>query len=455
MAENKLVIRRLGHAGKVGAQCFAYICGNDVILVDCGIDVGGLNDLKVDEEGYEIVSSELLPDFDWIEKNLERIKGVFITHGHFDHILGLTELPEEVLKNLTIYTTPYTATRIKKQLHLVQREIPLDERILPQFVEFSYPNQYPLDPELNFQLGDFTVTSFGVAHSTPESLGFRIQAGKQTAVHLTDFKFNGTERTQCRILSKVLRGFGKEGVDMLVMDALNARYEGEIPPESQVFDALSQVISSVPAEKRVICSCFASNAHRVEAFGKIAQKTGRSFSVYGRSMEDDFAFARSHGKIDFIPQTMKDEADLIVVTGSQGEEFAVLNLASHQKNGLQVNSNDVIILSSTIIPGNEKQVHSMVRRLAQLGATVYVDERSYDPNEYGVLKVKALENLHASGHGAIEDKARAIELLLPDCIFPIHAPAEDNEAFEKMMQKRFPQINLVRALDAIAVLGDC
>ena len=429
MAE-KLKVKNLGHSDRVGAQCYAYIYGKEILLVDCGVDVGAMTSLPVDEKGRQIMDLAVLPDVEWIIQNLDRIAGLVVTHGHYDHMVGIAHLPDEVLERITIYAAPFTASLIERQLNMEKRAVEPNCHIF---------NANKID---SFQIGNFKVKHFPVAHSIPQTSGLLIEIKGKRAVHLTDFKFNGLSHTPKMKLHPILRQIGRKRVDLLVMDVLEVRSDGYTQQENLVFESLLDLIRSIDLSKRVIFSSFASNVPRVREVALIARNSGRTFGIHGQSMEDGFFIAQDCRLMPKIKVTFYKEATLLAVTGCQGEYNAVLAKATRRKGEINIGPNDVVILSSRIIPGNEQGFNSQVKDLAKLGATVYVDSRAYDKSFARLKNVKPHDMLHVSGHGSLQDKIDAIKALSPAKVFPIHGPHEDNVAFEAMMTHSFPNLKM-------------
>ncbi len=385
---NKLSIIPLGGLGEIGKNMTAYVYGNDMIVVDAGLKFP-------DEEmlGIDIV----IPDISFLTENRSRLKGLFLTHGHEDHIGGLPY----VLKSLQV---PVYGTRLT--LGLVEGKL-REHGILDQV------KLIPISNESEIRLGSFTVTCFNVNHSIPDSVGFAIDTPEGLIVQTGDFKFDQTPVDGRHADYAKMTALGTRGVLALLSDSTNAERPGFTMSERTVAATIDDVFRT--AQGRIILATFASNIHRIQHVIHAAERTGRKVAIVGRSMVNNITIARDLGYLDVQPSTLIEPDDLsrydasqvaLLTTGSQGEPMSALTRmarATHRK--VEILSGDTVIIASSPIPGNEKSISRTIDQLFRIGAHVIY---------------QAVSGVHVSGHGSQEELKLMLNFIRPKYFMPVH-----------------------------------
>lgn len=387
--EPKLPVRiiPLGGLEEIGKNITLYECGDDMILVDCGMAFPD-DDLP----GIDIV----IPDFTYVVKNKDKIRGLFITHGHEDHIGAIPYLLKEI--NLPIYGTRLTLGLVEGKLK--EHGIKGDLRV------FS--------PSDHVKAGCFDVEFIHVNHSIPDAVAFAISCPGGLFVHTGDFKIDTTPIDGEVINLARFGELGNQGVTMLLADSTNAERPGFTPSERVVGSAFESLFSQAQ-NKRIVVATFSSNIHRIQQIIDEAVRCSRKVAVSGRSMINVVSVASELGYLN-VPDGVLIDIDLIrkyrpeelviITTGSQGEPMSALyRMAFSDHRKVDIGPNDLIIISATPIPGNEKTVSKVVNELMKLGAEV-IYERMYD--------------VHVSGHACAEEIKLIQTLTKPKYYMPLH-----------------------------------
>ncbi|KLL04525.1 MAG: metallo-beta-lactamase family protein [Mycoplasmataceae bacterium RV_VA103A] len=384
---SNLKIFALGGLHEVGKNCYVFEKNEDIIIVDCGVKfLNGSN-----------LADGTVPNFSYLVANQKKIKGLFVTHGHEDHIGGISYLLQ-LIPSIPVYGSEFSISLLKQKLRGESKEkttIFQDDTII--------------------RTGEFRVSFFRVTHSIPGSFGLIIEVLKDnTRIVVTgDFKFDWTEIGEKFDLVK-LAEIGKKGVDLLLSDSTNSEVEGNTPSEAKVVKRLENIITE--ATGRVIITSFASNVYRLKKVIEIAQKTDKKIVLLGSSLLkmmkaiqkaslwkiDNSVFL----KAEAIAKTPNNEL-IIFCTGSQGEEKAVLSRLAHQNYpDWKVEAGDCIILTSSPIMDNKFNVELISNKLFALGAKVYENNKE--------------DLLHASGHACQEDLKLMLTLTKPRYFMPFH-----------------------------------
>ena len=383
----------LGGIGEVGKNLFLLETERDIVVIDCGLGFP-----EEDEFGIDIV----LPDIAYLRERKAKIRGIFITHGHEDHIGGLAHLWPDL--EAPVYATQLTAGLIEGKL----REAKLLGTV-PVHV---------FDPDLHPKLeaGDFTVEPFRVCHSIPDAVGFGIDTPAGLIVHTSDFKFDPTPIDGKQSDFALLEQFGERGVKLLISDCVHVESTGWTKSERIVGQTYEEIFAQAPG--RIIIATFASLIARVQQVIDVAGRHGRRVATLGRSLDGNVRIATELGYLDdphgvLVPAKAArgmDPKDLVyVVTGSQGEPMAVLNrLSNGEHRDIEIGPGDTVIVSATPIPGNETSVFKIIDRLFGLGAEV-------------IYSARAL--VHVSGHASQDELVRMLELTRPDHVIPTHGEA--------------------------------
>lgn len=379
----------LGGLGEIGKNITLYEFDGDMFLVDCGMSFP-------DEEmpGIDIV----IPDFTYILENKDKIKGLVVTHGHEDHIGAIPYLLRHF--NLPIYATRLTIGLIEGKL----KEHKLFESAKLNVVKAGSV----------VKLGKFTVEFIHVNHSIPDAAAFAIKCAGGTVVHTGDFKIDTTPIDDKVIDIARFAELGKEGVLALLADSTNAERPGFTASERLVGGSFSNLFAKAEG-KRIIVATFSSNIHRIQQIIDEAARCNRKVAVSGRSMinvvtvAEELGYLKVHKDVLTPIESIKNYTPgqvVIVTTGSQGEPLSALHrMAFSDHRQVEIAPGDMIIISATPIPGNEKLVTKVINELMKRGANV-VYERMYD--------------VHVSGHACAEELKLIMSIVKPQYFIPLH-----------------------------------
>ncbi|MBQ3546866.1 MAG: ribonuclease J [Clostridia bacterium] len=379
----------LGGLGEIGKNITLYEYDGDMFLVDCGMSFP-----DEDMPGIDIV----IPDFTYVLENKDKIRGMVVTHGHEDHIGAIPYL----LRNFNI---PIYATRLT---------IGLIEGKLKEHKLFESANLNVVKAGSVVKLGKFTVEFIHVNHSIPDAAAFAIRCAGGTVVHTGDFKIDTTPIDDKVIDIARFAELGKEGVLALLADSTNAERAGFTASERLVGGSFSNLFAKAEG-KRIIVATFSSNIHRIQQIIDEAARCNRKVAVSGRSMLNVVSVAEELGYLK-VPkdvltpiETIKNYTPgqiVVVTTGSQGEPLSALHrMAFSDHRQVEIAPDDMIIISATPIPGNEKLVTKVINELMKRGANV-VYERMYD--------------VHVSGHACAEELKFIMSIVKPQYFIPIH-----------------------------------
>ena len=379
----------LGGLNEVGKNMTLYECGDDMILVDCGLAFP-----EPDMLGVDLV----IPDFTYVEENADKIKGIFITHGHEDHIGGLAYLLKRV--NIPVYGTKLTIGLIENKL--------AEHKIL------DIAKLNVIKPKDKVKLGCFEVEAIHVNHSIPDALALAISSPAGLILQTGDFKIDTTPIDGDVIDLARIAKLGEKGVLCMLSDSTNAQRPGFTASERTVGESFERLFQKADG-KRLIVATFASNIHRVQQIIDVAKSVGRKVALSGRSLENVVETASKLGylnvpegilvSIDMVSRYPDDKL-VIITTGSQGEPMSALyRMAFSEHRRVEIGSGDYVIISATPIPGNEKTVGKVVDELLKRGAEV-VYEKMYD--------------VHVSGHACQEELKLIMSLAKPKFFIPVH-----------------------------------
>ena len=385
---SNLKIIPLGGLHEIGKNMTVFEYENDIIIVDCGLAFP-----EDDMLGVDLV----IPDITYLEKNKEKIRGLFITHGHEDHIGAIPYFLKKI--NVPIYATRLTCGLIRNKL---------EEHKLLKSTKLIEVQQGE-----TIKAGKFSVEFIRSSHSIPDSVAFAIKTPVGVIVHTGDFKIDYTPIDGKIMDLGRLAELGNEGVLALMADSTNSERKGFTMSEKTVGAVFERFFDG--CKKRIVVATFASNVHRVQQIVDCAVRYNRKIAVCGRSMINMINTAR---ELDYIKvpdnvfididmiKNYTDDQLVIITTGSQGEPMSALTrMASGEHRKVQITPNDLVIISANPIPGNEKLVSKVIDDLMQIGAEVVYS---------------ALADVHVSGHACQEEQRLMLALVRPKYFFPVH-----------------------------------
>ena len=383
-----LKIIPLGGLLEIGKNMTVFEYGNEMIIVDCGLAFP-----EDDLLGIDLV----IQDMTYLEKNKNKIKGLVITHGHEDHIGSIPYLLKQI--DVPIYATRFTVGLIN---------LKLEEHKLLRKTKVHVVNQGE-----TVKFGKMNVEFIRSSHSIPDAVALAIHTPVGVVVHTGDFKIDYTPIDGQKMDLGRLAELGNQGVLALMSDSTNAERKGYTMSESSVGEVFDRQFLN--CTKRIVVATFASNVHRIQQIVNSAVKYGRKVAVCGRSMINIIKTACELGymnvpegtfiDIDMI-KSYTDDQLVIITTGSQGETMSALTrMSSGDHKKVEITPNDLIIISATPIPGNEKLVSKVIDDLMQIGAEVIYS---------------SLEDVHVSGHGCQEEQKLILSLVRPKYFIPVH-----------------------------------
>ncbi len=390
LRDTPVKIYALGGLGEVGKNTYCFETDRSIILVDAGVRFP-----EATLPGVDYV----IPDYTYLKNNRAKIKALFITHGHEDHIGGIPFLLRTVFVPV-IYAPRLAAALIRHKLEDARFRDPV------KIVEYDADTVVPIGE-------DFVVSFFRVTHSIPDSFGVCIDSRQGRIVETGDFKIDLTPVGPHFEIDKLAK-LGSEGIDLLMADSTNAEIEGYTPSETNVRAGVEEIFEKAPG--RIIVSTFSSNINRIQQVVEVAQRHGRKFCVMGRSMKNVIGIAREYGYIKIDDKNMIEETMLrnykmseicIVCTGSQGEPMAALSrIVNGDNHNTSIYPGDTVIFSSNPIPGNGALVDKLVNKLVKMGADVKQNSLAF--------------SLHSSGHPSRQELRLMQRLAQPKYFMPVH-----------------------------------
>ncbi|MGE4538940.1 MAG: ribonuclease J [Desulfovibrio sp.] len=378
----------LGGLGEIGLNCMALVSGESMIVVDCGL-------MFPDDSLFGI--DVVIPRFDFILANKDKLKGIILTHGHEDHIGALPWLMRSC--DATLYGSSFTLALAAKKL---------EEHNLKEFTHFE-----AVEGGQTITLGDFKVTFFPVCHSIVRGFALGIETPAGRIVHTGDFKIDRTPLDGHATDLPAIKAFSEKGVMLLLSDSTNAEREGFALAEREIKSALADIFKDVSG--RIVVTLFSSHIQRMQEIYDLAHATGRKVAVSGKSLFSNIEIARELGHLRVPPETeaslddlpnLPDNQVVLLVTGSQGEPLSALSrLAYGEHRQIKVQKGDTVLLSSRFIPGNVRAITRLINRLYKLGAEVLYE---------------SVQAIHASGHAHAEELRLMLRAVSPKFFIPVH-----------------------------------
>ena len=376
----------LGGLKEIGKNITLVEYRDDILIIDCGFS------FPEDEMfGIDVV----IPDFTYLKENMERIKGLIITHGHEDHIGGVPFLLKEI--NVPVYAPPLAMGLIRNKLK--EHGLAMEEHVI--------------EAGDIFNVGAFRVEAIHTNHSIADAMAYSIKCPGGHLVHTGDFKIDYSPLDGKRIDLAKFAQLGQEGVDVLLCDSTNVLRPGYTPSERVVVDSMNEIFAKT--EKRLIIATFSSNIYRIKYFMEASIKYGRKIAISGRSMENVLTLARELGYVNLPESAFVDirkignipDANItIITTGSQGEPMSALTrMANDSHRAVKLKSGDTVVFSSSPIPGNAKAVTNIVNKLYEKKVNVFLSD---------------FVDIHVSGHACKEELKLIHSLVKPRFCIPAH-----------------------------------
>jgi ribonuclease J len=390
MAQDKLKLIPLGGLGEFGMNCMALRWQDDILVIDAGL-------MFPEEEllGVDIV----VPDISYLTENRDKVRGIVLTHGHEDHIGGLPWILSEL--NVPVFGTEFTLAFVEGKL---EEHNLLDDAELNEIV-----------PGHRITLGPFSIMPIRVTHSLVDCVALAIHTPAGVVLHTGDFKVDLSPTDGQPFDLQAFAELGKHGVLALLQDSTNVDRRGYTPSEKAVRPRLDEIFGQTT--KKLFFSCFSSSIHRIRLAMELAAEHGRKVAIIGRSLDNSTEIAQDLGYLEpapgliINPGQIKDFAAdklCIMITGTQGEPMSALSRAAVNNHKFaHIEAGDTVLMSSRVIPGNEKSIYRVIDHLERRDAKVI-----YDDGASGLI--------HVSGHGSQEELRLMINLVRPKFFVPIH-----------------------------------
>lgn len=410
----------LGGVGEIGKNMTAIEYGDNILIIDCGCMFG-----TVDTPGVDLI----IPDFSYIDENIEKIKGIVLTHGHEDHIGGVPYLVKDRLDNVKIYGSDLTLALLKNKFK--EHNITSPKLVTVKGGEVK-------------NIGCFDVEFVRVTHSISGAYALAVRTPVGVVFHTGDFKVDHTPLSGESIDLPRLAAIGEKGVKLMLGESTNVERDGYTMSEQKVGETLDKIVSA-NTDSRIIIATFASNVNRIQQIINICQKYNRKVAFNGRSMKNISEIATKLGIMNADNGTIVDIEKIgryapgelcIITTGSQGEPMSALTRMASGDDKVSVGRQDVVVISSSPIPGNEKMIYNVINNLCKRGAKVL----------YG-----SLAELHVSGHACKEELKLMQRLIHPQYFIPVHGEYRHL----KLHQELAMRLGMSEDNIKIPEIGDC
>jgi ribonuclease J len=389
MTDHKLQVIPVGGLGEFGMNMTAIRFGDDIIVIDSGMMFPEAELLGVDL---------VMPDLTYLKENQSHVRALLLTHGHEDHIGAVPFFLSDI--DVPVYGTDFTLALVERRLE----EYDLERQ----------PRLIPVKPKQIVEIGPFHIEFIHVTHSIVSAVALAITTPLGVIIHTGDFKVDPTPTDNELFDLHTLADYGKRGVLLLLSDSTNSDRPGYTESERAVRPRMEEIFSR--AERRIVVACFSSSIHRVQLILDLAQEYGRRVAVVGRSMGSVTEIAHSLGLLDIPDGILLRPQDVmglppdkvaVLISGTQGEPMSALSrVAVDNHKHISIDKGDTVVLSSRIIPGNEKPIFRMIDHMARRGADVL----------YGSMNPP----LHVSGHASVEEMKLVLNLVRPRFFMPIH-----------------------------------
>jgi ribonuclease J len=422
MPSGKLHIVPLGGLGEFGMNCMAIRFGEDIVVVDAGLMFP-----EAELLGVDIV----VPDISYLTENRQRIRGIILTHGHEDHIGALPWMLSEL--RVPVWATEFTLAYVEDKL---EEHGLLDDTQLNE-----------MRPGESFKLGPFTIHPIQVTHSLVDCVALAVHTPLGVVIHTGDFKVDPTPTDNKLFDLHAFAEYGKQGVLALLQDSTNVERKGYTPSERAVRRKFDEVFART--QRRLFISCFSSSIHRIKLAVELARDHGRKVAFIGRSMTSSAEIAEDLGYLDIPdgllihPGEMKNfpaEKVCVLISGTQGEPMSAMSRAAVDNHKhAKIERGDTVVLSSRIIPGNEKAIYRMIDHLFRREAHVIYEDGSLPP-------------IHVSGHASQEELKLIINLVKPRYFIPIHGEYRQLKLHAELASSMYGAVGQVMLIESGDVL---
>lgn len=413
LAKGGLRVMPLGGCGDVGRNMSVFEYESSILIVDCGVLFP-----ESSQPGVDLI----LPDFSAVADRWSKVKGLVLTHGHEDHIGAVPYLLREH-PDVPIYGSRLTCAFVKAKC---------DEHQLK-------PDLHVVKEGETIEVGEFQVEFIAITHSIPDALALCITAGKTRVLYTSDFNIDPLPVDGRVTDLAAFARHGEAGVDLLMIDSTNAEVDAPSMSERDIEPALDMIVADAP--QRVIVAAFSSHINRVQQIINVADRNGRKVAFVGRSMIRNSTVAKDLGFLRFPPRVvvsiddidhLPDDEVILITTGSQGEPASALARMASRDHRFRVREGDTVILSSSVVPGNEQAVNRVINNLTRQGVTVIDESRA---------------KIHVSGHATKTELLHIYNLVKPANVMPVHGEPRHQHANARIAHTTGVPLSAIKVVD--------